>query len=329
MDLQDEIPPVSPSDTESASPAPAEDNPAPQAGSGEEDKDLLAVVRDAVQKTPEAAASPAAAVETGAKPADAIKDPTAAEEDQDEENEDFSNVPFNQHPRFKQLVTQRRKLRDQVRQLEPDAERYRNVQRYLDINGLSAEDAHEALELRALMRANPAEAWKRLQPMVSQLLSEAGEILSDDLQQRVAAGEMTKQAALEVSRARAQVASVQRMHSISADFAAKQAVVSRQQAAAAWEQDRRLKDPNFGAKAAVLAWEVKNLLAQEGRPDTPEGVRDQLERAYAAVNRSFVAPAAAQPARQPVAPMRSGSVAGNAKPEPRNAMEAVRLALGQ
>lgn len=74
-----------------ADPSPAKDEP---------EQGALSVVRDVVDKSrpaPETASS-AEGVETG------TKDKAAKEPD----NENFSDVPFSKHPRFKELLAERR-----------------------------------------------------------------------------------------------------------------------------------------------------------------------------------------------------------------------------
>src|SRR6185312_7659905 len=123
-------------------------------------------------------------------------------------------------------------------------------------NGVTANEAADTLTIAALAKTNPAEAWKRVQPWVQKLLIAAGEVLPDDLQQRVAKGELTADAALEVSRSRATVNSTAAQRTFEqqqAERRSQQGVqTARLNAAAAWEQDRRIKDPNFDAKEAAL-----------------------------------------------------------------------------
>lgn len=104
-----------------------------------------------------AAAAPSA---EGEEAGEAAGDPAPAKAADDE---NFSDVPFNQHPRFKQLVRQRNEFR-------VDAERYNNVQTYIDQQGLSAEEAADGLLIMGLMKTDPAKAWEMLKPRVQTLL---------------------------------------------------------------------------------------------------------------------------------------------------------------
>jgi len=278
-----------------------------------EDGDMLSVVRDVVsdKRTEPEAASPAEGEEE--EPADA-GDTGKAKDD-----EDYSDVPFHKHPRFQQRLRQ-------PKALKVDAERYNNVQNFIDQHGLTADEAADGLVIFGLMKTNPAEAWKRAKPTIQKLLIAAGEVLPDDLRDRVQKGEMSQDAALEVSRSRASLQSVQATRSFEEQRAQQrsqqEAVRSLASAAETWEADRRRKDPTFDAKLEPLMDKVYALQRQEGIPNTPEGVRDQLNRAYKGLVAAAPKPAIVPP--KPVTPVRGGQVAGNQTPEPQSYLDVVR-----
>jgi hypothetical protein len=278
----------------------------------------LSIVRDVVEarKAP-AEASSAEGVEEPGKTGDtATKEP---------DNENFSDVPFHKHPRFQQVL-------GEVKTLRPDAERYRNVQTFLDTNGVNAEEAAEILTVAALAKTNPAEAWKRVQPWVQKVLVAAGEVLPDDLKDRVGKGELSTEAALELSRTRAQVESHQAATTFQQQQAERraqtEASTARLGAAAEWEADRRLKDPNFEAKQGPLMREVAFLIQTEGQPKDAVGIRDQLKRAYDAVNKSFkpavVTPRTPTGQFQAVRPVNGGQVAAVAPTGPQSTLDIIR-----
>lgn len=277
--------------------------------------DTLSVVRDVVtesRKGTEEAASPAEkAEEPGEKP-----DENAQKKEPD--NENFSDVPFHKHPRFQELLRQKKHF-------EVDARRYQNVQSFLDNNNLSAEEAADGLSIMALAKTNPAQAWERMKPFVQQVLQLAGEVLPDDLAQRVHSGEMSEQVALELSRNRSKALSLESSQS----FRAQQEERQRQQAqqmelyntAVDWEKDRRAKDPNFDAKYELLQKELAYIQYREGKPTTKEGVLAQLKKAYEAAIPSVQAPIA------PKKPIRSmgGQIAGKTMPtKPQSTLDIIQ-----
>jgi hypothetical protein len=279
---------------------------------GEED-DLLNVVRDVVTESRQEKASPATGEENGQT--------TDNQQQKEQDDEGYTDVPFHKHPRFQQLLRQRNGFKQ-------DAERYNNVQSFLDNQGLSAEEAADGLTIMGLIKNNPVEAWKQLKPTVQKLLVAAGEVLPTDLQQMVQEGKMDQAAALEVSRARAGVAASQTQQS----FAQQRDTDRRQRESASaitgaaddWETRRRRNDPNFDAKFEPLQKEILFLQQKEGRPTTPDGVKDQLDRAYKAVSDQFK-PAPVQQQRKPaIRPVRGGEVAGRTDPANMSTLDIIR-----
>jgi hypothetical protein len=279
--------------------------------------DLLSVVREVGRKKEDAAASPATTEETGAAPTGdtTASTPTTPEPD----NENYSDVPFNKHPRFQQLVAERR-------QFKVGHDEYQKLTTFLDETGVSPQEAAEALELRALMKANPAEAWKAMKPMVQQLLADAGELLPADLQERVKKGEMTRDAAMELSRLRAAQHIGQRSAEANAEMAERrqqqEAVQARVNTAAVWERETKAKDPDFEQKREALMKEILWLQKRDGHPKDAEGVRKQLLTAYETVNKQVKAMTAAKRSSTPVTGGRGAG--GNTAPTPKNVLDIVR-----
>lgn len=303
--IEDLVPSTDPTlDVEAGVSTPGAEAVSSPADGENDENELLNVVRDVVkERTSSDAASPAAGNE------DAIDDQGKQPDD-----EQFSDVPFNKHPRFQQLLRQR----DNFKQ---GHERYENVVQYLDQHGLSAEEAADGLQVMGLMKTNPAEAWKRLRPTLEKLLVAAGEVPAPELQARVQAGELTPAAALEISRAQAQARSIEAHRKWETESGQRRQTEAQAsaviQTVSDWERDRQIKDPNFEAKREALEREIAYLHHKEGRPNTPEGVRAQLQKAYQAVNQTFRPPAPKTPVgtqRQAVKPVNGGQRAGNQQP---------------
>src|SRR6185295_16589742 len=282
------------------------------------DDDPYAIVKDVVAKRKQEPAASSATVED--RPAQR-QPKTPAEPD----NEAFTDVPFNKHPRFQTLLHERNTYKT-------DAVRYQNVQNFLDTHGLNAEEAADLLIIGGLMKVNPVEAWKRMQPAVRKLLVAAGEVLPDDLKALVQQQKMTAEAALEVSRARAATSAVEVQRTFDQQQYDRRVQDDqrrvRMEAAQGWENDRRKRDPNFDAKLPAIQKEVIWLQRTEGMPDTPQGVQDQLRRAYEEVNKTH---SQARPARKPaVTPINgSGQGSGDARTAPKNTMEIIQAELAK
>lgn len=286
-------------------------------------KDTLSVVRDVVASTQQGALSaPGSSPEGeegkveagGAKPAD---------------DENYTDVPFHKHPRFQRLLQDKKTA-------EVDAVRYRNVEGFLQRSNLDANEAADGLKMMGLAKTDPVAAWEQIKPWVEKVAIAAGVIMPPDLQEKVQGGQMTREAAIEVSKARAQVQSFQTRETLQQQQAQQRSVAEARQAilgaATTWEADRQAKDPNFTAKVPALQRELAYLHATEGRPNTPQGVKEQCQRAYDAVNKAFVAPQpqTQQLQRKPaVRPVTGGQVAGNAAKAPESTLDIIRAARGR
>lgn len=280
------------------------------------EKDVLSVVRDVVDesnKAKTAAASPADGADDGAS---TDGQPPKKELD----NENFSDVPFGKHPRFQEVLRQRKEF-------QVDAVRYRNVQKFLDDSGMTGDEAADGLSIMAQAKTDPAAAWQRMKPFVQRLLVAAGEVVPDELAREVRAGTLTHERAVELSRAKARADALEARGTFETQQRTRTAQADAQAAlvrtAEDWVADRRRRDPNFDAKDVPLQKEIAFLQLTEGRPKTPEGVKDQLQRAYKAVG--AVAAPVAQPNRRPATrPVTGGQVSGSARPEPKSVLDIVR-----
>ncbi len=278
-------------------------------------KDALSLVRDVVDaRTETTAASSAKSEETGDLAGD--KTPKAPD------NEEFSDVPFHKHPRFQELKNERNAFK-------VDAERYRNVDTFIRTVGLDGGEAKDILEIGGLIKTNPAEAWRRMKPVVEQVLAAAGEVLPADLKTMVDAGHLTREGALEVSRSRAQVNSVELRQKHDQTLAEQHRIESARNATMdavnGWEADRRTRDPNFDAKLPLIEKEVAWLQVKEGRPNTPQGVQAQLQKAYDAVAAAYVPPVQTVPAQRPtLRPITGGQSTAPALSKPRTSLEIIQ-----
>lgn len=132
------------------------------------------------------------------------------------------------------------------------------------------------------------------------------------------------QAAIEMSRLRAQQQSGAARQSFEQQRQEAQRTQEAQRAlattASTWEADRRRKDPNFDTKYDALMDAVYVLQRREGVPNTPEGVKAQLDKAY-----KSLAPVQSKPTPQRTPPRQnmSGQVAGNQRPAVRNTMDII------
>ncbi len=278
-----------------------------------EKADLLSVVRNATGRGKAATASPA----------EQSRDhPAASTKELDDEN--FSDAPFHQHPRFRQLIGQRNELK-------PLADKYRTIESFLTENAMSGEEATQALNTAALIKRDPEAAWAELKPIVQELLVTIGEVLPLDLKTQVQSGQMTQETAKLIAKERAKAnlvkgqmsfgqAQAERQRQVAAQTAAQTAQHGVRAAVLAWET-KATEDPDFAKKREDLQREVLFLQHRDGKPTTPEGVTKQLTDAMKAVNKRIEA---SRPRRPEIRPVTGGSTGGNPRAEPANTLDLVR-----
>lgn len=301
----------------------AESSPAP----GETEPDFLSVARSVVEsddavedegEEPEVEASSEEDPESTASQAD---ENDSQEEQEEPDDENFSDAPFHNHPRFKKLVAQRNEYR-------AGHEQYQKIQGYLVENGLTGSEAAEGFEVMALLKRDPAAAWAKLKPIVQNLLVATGSVLPDDLKSRVQRGEITRDAAMEMSQLRAGKQTLTQQQEFERQRQTQMAAHQAQQAVRAevgnWEMAARSRDPDFDAKYDVIEGQVLRLQRTEGAPRTAAEAKAQLDRAYQAANQVF---ASSQPRRPEKKPVTGGRVSGTPRAEPTSMEEVVRRAL--
>lgn len=289
-------------------------------------EDTLSIVQDVVSAGSEDEAA-------GSSP-EGGEDQTAADTEE-LSDEEIANLPFGKHPRFQQVLGRVKDAEAQVKELtakatefETDATRYRNIESFLQNNSLTGDEAAGGLEVMALAKTNPVKAWEQIKPWVTQLATAAGAMLPPDLQKRVQEGALTPQAARELAVANAKSASAEAQNKAAAEQNAREQQQRAQQlivsTVGAWEQERRLRDPNFEAKQNALQREIAFLQTQEGRPTDAVAVKQQLDKAYAAVNSAFTPPATPKPApKRAIKPVTGGQSAGKAPADAASTMSII------
>ena len=292
----------------------------------ETEADLLAVVQDTLQP------------EEQNEEADSQPHEEESEEDDDDlehddedsgdlaASESFDDVPFNKHPRFKKLINERNELR-------PKAEQYDQITGYLQREGLSPEEAAKGFEIMSLMKNNPLEAAKALQPYLDNLSVATGQTLPQDVQQRVDDGYIDESDAAEIARLRAENQRIGSQQAVTQEQISRSNLQQSQtqtvNAVVAWEQKIRSSDPDYDLKADELDDRVKVIMsdrraagnASRLSPDEALGIAKQ---AYEEVNRRTQARVGN---KKPIRSASGGKLGGTPHAEPSSLMEAVQNAL--
>lgn len=229
-------------------------------------------------------------------------------------------LPFHNHPRWKEVNAK-------LKEAEPAADQYRKITTFMENNGLSQQEMVDGFKIMAMMKQEPAEAYKALKGYVEKLAPLAGEILPDELKRRVDDGFDSPETAQELARLRAkqdfEAAKQQEM----AQRQEQQQAAERQQAmysaVNAWEQAEQAKDPDWSAKYEMVNDRVMALLRTE-RPASPSDAIEIARRALSDVN-ARLRPLAGRstPIKSPTSSLSSAST----RPAPRSLDDVVRLGL--
>jgi hypothetical protein len=322
--------------------------PSPSADHGETKESLLEAVQRAVPELRQSTEEEATDGGSGAPPAQVAKDKTAASDDDpdlpDEVSaEELAKLSQSAKRRINKLNKQRQKLAGEVERLktlEPSAQAAESVTKYLRDNDISREDFLLTLELASAMRRGDFHTfYEGVKPYMKLAEEYLGVSLPPDLQQQVAQGQMTTQAAMMYSKERMDRAMAQtnfaRTRQASQQFVQttqqQQQQVAKEQLANsvrdtvnAWEQRIMQSDPDYAAKKPAVQDTMWAVVREQGVPQSPDHAVKIAEEALRRVNERFRSWA---PQRRPTSrsPSSTGRTAG-VSPEPKSLKEAIQFA---
>jgi hypothetical protein len=291
---------------------------------GETEDSLLAVVQSVSAQADEQSTD---AGDTDSPTEEQGQD-TVTEQADGEQPEDFSKLPFNKHPRFRELVKEKNSYKTQVAEYEADAKQYREIQGFMQANGLTAEEVAQSLETLAKMKTgDPAKAYELMQERMEAMAVAAGKKLPAELEEKVEQGYIDRETAQELyqrqaeAERKAEMASTQLERQSQQDQQAQ--VHAMASAVAAWEQSTKATDPDFDLKAELVKDRVRAHVAQHGMPKTTDAALKMSKDAYDAVTQTLLR------VRGDKTPMRTavgGKTNGSAAPEPKSLLDVVRRA---
>lgn len=302
---------------------------APIVSEGAKPASLLDLVRDVAEKT-QAEAPPAKdpAEETETPNPDAAAKPNdpassdAADATGEAKPEDDESLPFHKHPRFQALIKERNSYKEESAQ-------FRAISDYMADTGLAPEEVNRGFEIMAAIRNDPARALEMLRETMTYLNGVTGESLPEDVTKMVDDGEISESAAVQLSKARAQIALNEQRRQEAAENNQRQSVaIAHQQitgAVESWEQQIATRDPDYNAKRDLVHTNIRLANSQTPARNATEALAI-AEAAYAKANATVKV---LQPKR-PLAPApRSEQSVSHAKPEAKSLGDVVRNALAK
>jgi hypothetical protein len=289
---------------------------------GETEDSLLSVVQNVANPTAETSDGDAESPTADQSQSDTNEQPVA------DEAKDYSKLPFNTHPRFRDLVKEKNTYKAQLSEYESDAKQFREIQGFMQANGLSAEEVAQSLDMLAKMKkGDPTQAYETLRGQLDQLELATGKRLPPELEEKVDQGYIDRETAQELYRQqaeaerRAYAAQTQLERANQNDQRAQ--VTAMANAVSAWEQATKATDPDFELKAELVKDRVRAYVANHGVPRTAEDALRVSKEAYDTVTQTLLK------VRGDKAPMRTtvgGKTNGSAAPEPKSLLEVIRRA---
>lgn len=201
-------------DKPSADPSPAPDAPAAPS-TASVDKSLADIVTEISKQnaTPkDDTKAPAPTADKDSKKVDDKKeepviDPNATEKKEDEPKDpEVEDVPFNDHPRWKEVLAQRNEAKAKVEEhvaeiekMKPQVAAATALQTYCETNQIGQSDLEEALQLAALVKKDPKAFRDKIMQYVDNIDITLGSKLPPDLAKKVEDGIIDEEHAKELS----------------------------------------------------------------------------------------------------------------------------------
>lgn len=242
-------------------------------------------------------------------------------------SEEFKDVPFNKHPRFRSLVAEKNELKDLTARLKDDSEQYSKITDFIGKNNLTSKDAVEGFKIMAAIRNNPDHAHDMLSHHLNNVSKITGRVLPEDIQGKVDDGFLDEAAAKELSQTRATLAREQ--------YLRKQDNVRNQNSHAeaesqrwgeslqSWGKTTLETDPDFSLKQPEFNDRVAALVSERGRPKSQADMMSLVDDAYSDVNERFKS---RQPQPTQLRNVTSSKISGSQTTHPKSLSEAITLA---
>lgn len=225
-------------------------------------------------------------------------------------------LPFHNHPRWKEVVSERDSLK-------PKADQFEKITTFMSSNGLSTQEVAEGFQIMALMKTNPAEAHKKISEYKAKLDIYVGDKLPDNIAKKVEEGFVDPESAKELAALKAnKELQAQRQVYAQQQYAA-QAQTGMHNAVISWEQQMKVKDPDWSTKEGLITDRVRSLMSSE-RPATAEQAIALVERAYSQISDQLNRIA---PKRTNMNPVRSSTSSATVNVSPKSLKEAVLRGL--
>ena len=299
----------------------------------ETEEDLLAVVEKAMSPPKDTESHSEDEVKDGNQEeqqvetqAETLSEATEKDENSDQaEEEDNSKLPFHNHPRFKQVIKERKEAKEQLELARKDQDEYKKITSYLEANNLSADEAAQGFQIMAMMKSSPTDALKALEPYMNSLKEATGQTLSNDIREKVDQGYMDEDIGKELSMAKAENEHLKKMNQSQSQQQQqekqRQNINQLANAVTEWENKIAQTDPDYSRIEKEVNDRVRVKVLDAGTPQTQEQALKIAQEAYDEVKGRHIT------TKNPIKTTSGGKLGGTPMPEPKNLMDVVEMAL--
>jgi hypothetical protein len=313
-----------PSDITGGTPSTPKDDvvdPSPTPETGEEQVPETEVEETPPEETPEESPETPPEEESPETPPEE-PEPPAVDKEGDEK------LPFNAHPRFKELVDEKNALKQQVSQYEPQARRIQVIDQYMQQHGIRPDQLQQSLEYLRFLNSDPAKAREVLKPIWEKLSVYTGDFLPPDLAEQVAAGTLSDVNAKELARGRGQQLYQEFRGQHQSAITQQQLITAGDQAMQAWAQTKMKGDLDL--KPGTDRWNYMDAMIKNVRmmnPNLqPQEIVAEAEKIYGQTNQIFRKQRAA-PALSSKKPLKSTQSTTKASPVVKTPEDVTRAIL--
>jgi hypothetical protein len=305
-----------------------------ESDSDTDDKEIAEVPKE--DETPAEEQEPS--TEEGEQPGDEVEKPKS-----DATTDPDANLPFHNHPRWKEVIEQKKTFEQQATVLKQELESVKPVKTWADNHfgfmqqhGITEQEFTQAMNFLALQKSDPAKALEVFKPVWDSLQVHSADYMPPDIAKMVEENELTPAAAKIMAKQRQELEQFKRGQAKSKQDQGRQQLNAINSAATAWETAKRGMDPDFKPKTEKEdvdgLWEMtmKNYayLNTVDYADTPQKATGHFETAYAEAKELVKRLRGNKPTAARPSTMRS-STAPTPKGTPKTVDDVVRQAVAK
>jgi ribosomal protein L14E/L6E/L27E len=258
------------------------------------------------------------------------KTETTEQEAEPDSDDDLIKSLEDKDPKSR-AATRIRELVSLNKEYEADALSFRELSNFTAESGLDQDEFLTGLQIMRDMKKDPFKAFEALMPYVEALQMQVGEVLPDDIQQRLDAGLIDEETAKELAQARSKSTFMTEQQQLTQEqqqqqFQEQQTQEFVRQVATAvttYEKSWQQSDPDYAKKKGLTSAFVDSIMAKDGYPKTPQQAVEQVKKARGMAEAQLREIAPPKKTVQPVVNQQSTSV----QPQFKSSLDAARAAL--